>query len=318
MAIYHLRVKYLKRSEGRSAVAAAAYRSGTKLEDVRRDTTHDYTKKQSIEHAEILLPEGLPETLRDRETLWNTVETGIKRKDGQPAFEIEVALPRELNNAQCIELVRAFAQDQLVSRGLVVDLAIHRPVASDGFDHPHAHMLISTRRFNPDGTLARAATDVQDNPALIRKVYALDEAGKVEEAMLVAKGTNLAGWRKAWADYSNEALARNHSDARIDHRTLEAQKIARNPVPYIAHVFYDKAREVSGWLSRRVNAFWAAQFGRDMHRQFESMERKRPDLLAEFVANANIYAKELTGGLRELDPAYADDIEPERGKDRDR
>lgn len=233
MAMYHLRVKFVKRSEGRSSVAAAAYRSGEKLVDEREGKTHDYTRKQDIEHSEIILADHMPDQLAPRGALWNAVETGIKRKDGQPAFEVEVALPRELSREQCVQLVREFATAEFVDKGLAVDINIHRPTASDGGEHPHAHILIPTRRFNEDGTLGRVATDMQDNPALMRKVYALEEEGKLDEALIVAKGTNLARWREVWADYSNRFLEDAGSDARIDHRKLAAQavegELARNP-----------------------------------------------------------------------------------------
>ena len=143
MAIYHLRVKFVQRSAGRSAVAAAAYRSGTKLTDTRTEKIEDYTRKRDVEHSEILLPEHIPVAFQDRETLWNAIETGIKHPRGQPAFEVEVALPRELSKEQCAQLVREFAQDHFVSQGLPVDINIHRTPASDGGEHPHAHILMT-------------------------------------------------------------------------------------------------------------------------------------------------------------------------------
>ena len=142
MAIYHLRVKYLQRSKGRSGVAAAAYRSGGRLVDERTGEIHDYSRKRDIEHDEILLPDHLPVSLSERTVLWNTIETGIKHPRGQPAFEVEVALPRELTPAQCVQLVRDFATDHFVKAGLPVDFAIHRTPATDGGEHPHAHILI--------------------------------------------------------------------------------------------------------------------------------------------------------------------------------
>jgi ATP-dependent exoDNAse (exonuclease V) alpha subunit len=117
--MYHLRVKFVKRSEGRSSVAAAAYRAGEKLHDERAGVTHDYTRKGGIEHTEVLLPENIPAQLANRETLWNTVEAGSPRKDAQLAFEVEVALPRELSHEKRVELARTFAQEQLVAKGLI-------------------------------------------------------------------------------------------------------------------------------------------------------------------------------------------------------
>ncbi len=309
MALYHLRVKFVKRSEGRSSVAASAYRSGTKMQDEREEKTHDYTRKRDIEYSEILLPEGLPEELEDRETLWNTVEAGIKRKDGQPAFEVEVALPRELTHAQCAQLARQFAQEQFAAKGLAVDLNIHRPTASDGGEHPHAHMLIGTRRFNPDGSLGRVATDMQDNPALVRKIYALEEDGKIDEAIILQRGTNLGHWREAWADYSNHFLEDSGSESRVDHRTLAAQQIHREASKNVGIGFYGHLRAFTGHMSERLQEWKAIDWRNAMRDQFHKIQKNRPDMTAEFIAHARVYAKDLIQGL---------DLEQENERDYDR
>lgn len=291
MAMYHLRVKFVKRSEGRSAVAASAYRSGTEMRDEREGKTHDYTRKSDVEYSEILLPDHMPAELAQREALWNAVETGIKRKDGQPAFEVEVALPRELTHEQCAQLAREFAQDMFVAKGLPVDLNIHRPIASDGGEHPHAHLLISTRRFNADGTLGRAATDMQDNPAAVRRVYALEEAGQIDEAVIAQRGTNLGQWREAWADYSNRFLEDSGSESRVDHRTLAAQEIDREPTPNIGFAFYDRLRGFKDHLAERLDHWKEVGFRNAMREQMERIQAKRPDLNAEFIAHAREYGQ---------------------------
>ena len=306
--MYHLRVKFVKRSEGRSSVAASAYRSGEKLVDEREGKTHDYTRKSDIEHSEILLPDHMPANLGSRETLWNAVETGIKRKDGQPAFEVEVALPRELSHEQCAQLAREFAIDQFVAKGLPVDLCIHRPIASDGGEHPHCHFLISTRRFSPDGTLAKAATDLQDNPALVRRIYALEEAGKIDEAVILQRGTNLGQWREAWADYSNRFLADSGSESRVDHRTLAAQQIDREPTPNIGFAFYDRLRGLQGHLAERLSHWKEVGFRNAMREQMQRIQSMRPDLTAEFIAHAREYGQKFFPELQRDGP----DLEPDR------
>lgn len=289
--MYHLRVKFVKRSAGRSSVAASAYRSGQKLTDQREGKTHDYTRKSDVEFSEVLLPDHMPVSLASREALWNAVETGIKRKDGQPAFEVEVALPRELSREQCVELARSFALDQFVSKGLPVDLNIHRPTASDGGEHPHAHLLISTRRFNDDGTLDRAATDMQDNPAAVRRVYALEEAGKIDEAVIAQRGTNLGQWREAWADYSNRFLADSGSESRVDHRTLAAQQIDREPTLNIGFAFYGLLRGFTGHLADRIDQWKQIDWRNAMRGQMQRIRATRPDLTAEFLAHAREYGQ---------------------------
>ena len=311
LAIYHLRVKYLKRSAGRSAVAAAAYRSGTRLEDARTSQTHDYTRKKDIEHSEVLLPDHMPPEMLDRRLLWKTVEMGIKRKDGQPAFEVEVALPRELSREQCAELVREFSNDMFVARGVPVDFAIHRPTASDGGEHPHAHILIGTRRHNPDGSLALSARDMQDNPKLVAKVYALEEEGKIDEAVLLQKDLNLGLWRREWEDYSNRFLADGGSEARIDHRTLEAQQVAREPTPNVGFAFYEPLRAFTGHLAERLDQLKAVNFRNAMREQMERIREKAPDTAAEFIAHARQYG-------RKLFPELGQEPEPEREQTHER
>ena len=96
MAIYHLHVKVIGRSSGASAVASAAYRSASRLRDDRIERSHDFTAKRGVVHSEVLLPEGAPEALSDRERLWNAVEAFEVRRDAQLAREVEFALPREM------------------------------------------------------------------------------------------------------------------------------------------------------------------------------------------------------------------------------
>ena len=108
-----------------SAVAAAAYRAASELQDERLGRAHDFTNKAGVVHSEILLPEGAPARLSDRATLWNEVEASEKRKDAQLAREIEFALPRELSQAEAIRLARDFVAEQFVARGMIADLNVH-------------------------------------------------------------------------------------------------------------------------------------------------------------------------------------------------
>lgn len=309
MAIYHLRVKFVKRGAGRSSVAAAAYRSGTKLTDERRGTVEDYSRKRDIDHSEILLPENMPVAFQDREVLWNAIETGIKHPRAQPAFEVEVALPRELDKEQCAQLVREFAQDNFVAKGLPVDFAIHRTPASDGGEHPHAHILVSTRRFGEDGSIGKAARDLQDNPKLVAKVYALEEEGKIDEAVMLQKDLNLGQWRKSWEDYSNRFLEDAGSESRIDHRTLAAQEIDREPTPNVGIGFYGHLRAFQGHMAERLHHWKEVGFRNAMREQMSRIMEKRPDLNAEFIAHARAYAKDL---FPELQPEQGQQMEPER------
>ncbi|MGX7872003.1 Ti-type conjugative transfer relaxase TraA [Mesorhizobium sp. ORM6] len=203
MAIYHLHVKVIGRKAGSSAVASAAYRSASRLRDERIERTHDFSAKRGVVHSEVMLPESAPEAWRDRERLWNDVEAFEMRKDAQLAREVEFALPRELSQAQGIELARDFVQDEFVSKGMVADLNVHWDRAEDGSPKPHAHVMLTMRSVDENGFGAK----VRDWNA----------------TQLVER------WRERWADLANERLAELDIDARIDHRSLEAQGISLEP-----------------------------------------------------------------------------------------
>ncbi|TPL04293.1 Ti-type conjugative transfer relaxase TraA [Mesorhizobium sp. B2-4-11] len=203
MAIYHLHVKVIGRKAGSSAVASAAYRSASRLRDARIERTHDFSSKRGVVHSEVMLPEDAPEAWRDRERLWNDVEAFEVRKDAQLAREVEFALPRELSQAQGIELARDFVQVEFVGKGMVADLNVHWDRAEDGSPKPHVHVMLTMRSVDENGFGAK----VRDWNA----------------AQLVER------WRERWAELANERLAELDIDARIDHRSLEAQGIALEP-----------------------------------------------------------------------------------------
>src|SRR3974390_30088 len=151
MAIYHLHVKVIGRKAGSSAVASAAYRSGSRLRDERLDRSHDFSAKRVVVHSEVMLPENAPEAWSDRERLWNDVEAFESRKDAQLAREVEFALPREITQAQVIELARDFVQSEFVELGMIADLNVHWDMAKDGTTKPHAHVMLTMRSVDEDG-----------------------------------------------------------------------------------------------------------------------------------------------------------------------
>ena len=110
MAIYHLSIKIISRGKGKSAVAAAAYRSGAKITSDYDGIVHDYTKKGGIVHTEVLLPENAPPKYKNRSVLWNAVEEIEKNSNAQLAREIEIALPQELSHEQHIALTREYCE----------------------------------------------------------------------------------------------------------------------------------------------------------------------------------------------------------------
>ncbi|MFO1110457.1 MAG: Ti-type conjugative transfer relaxase TraA [Bradyrhizobium sp.] len=203
MAIYHLHVKVIGRKSGSSAVASAAYRSGSRLRDERLDRSHDFSAKRGVVHSEVMLPEDAPEGWSERERLWNDVEAFEIRKDAQLAREVEFAIPREMTQAQGIELARDLVRSEFVDRGMIADLNVHWDMAEDGMPKPHAHVMLTMRAVDEHG--------------FGQKVRDWNRTGMVER------------WRERWAEFANERLAELDIDARIDHRSFEAQGIALEP-----------------------------------------------------------------------------------------
>ena len=147
MAIYHLEAKVVSRGAGRSAVAASAYLSCSRLYNDYDGIQHDYTKKQGLVWQGVFLPKYAPQEWRDREKLWNAVEEVETAKDSRLAREFVVALPVELSRGEQIELLQEFIREQFVSDGMCADAAIHD---TDGHN-PHAHTLLTVRPLDEQG-----------------------------------------------------------------------------------------------------------------------------------------------------------------------
>jgi Ti-type conjugative transfer relaxase TraA len=203
MAIYHFSAKVISRANGSSAVASAAYRSASRLHDERLDRHHDFSNKAGVVHSEVMLPDGAAEHLSDRERLWNDVEAGERRIDAQLAREIEFAIPRELDQAEGIRLAQEFVRAEFVDRGMIADLNVHWDIGADGMPKPHAHVMLTMREVDGEGF----------GP----KVRDWNRTDLLEH------------WRGAWAEHANRRLAELDIDARVDHRSLEAQGIDLDP-----------------------------------------------------------------------------------------
>ena len=164
IAIYHWNIGIVSRGKGKSAVAAAAYRSGEKLTNEWDGMTHDYTRKGGVVHTEIMLPPHAPPSFSDRSTLWNSVELYEKAGNAQLAREIDAALPIELSREEQIRLVREYCSSQFVSRGMCVDFVIH----DTNSGNPHCHIMLTMRPLDERGAWA----------AKSKKEYDLDKSGE--------------------------------------------------------------------------------------------------------------------------------------------
>ncbi len=197
MAIYHLCVKTFSRSAGQSAVAAAAYRSGLRLQDDRMGEVFDYRPRGGVlrEHALLALPQGSPNW--DRQQLWNAVEAAENRKNSTVAREVEISLPAELKQTERVQLAHDFGR-WLSDRYLVAaDVQIHEPVKGDDARNFHSHILLSTRELGPDGfgKKTRVLDDRKTGPEEVEAI------------------------RKEWADRVNAALTLHQLEDRVDHRS---------------------------------------------------------------------------------------------------
>ena len=204
MASYHLSVKTIKRSAGRTATAAAAYRVGERIECQREGRVHDYTRKQGIEETFIVAPETAPAWAQDRSELWNEAEASETRRNSVTAREWELALPSEISAEDRSQITREFAEELVSRYGVAVDVAIHAPHREGDQRNHHAHVLTSTRKLEAEGFTA--------------KTRVLDSAK--------TGGVEIEQMRGVWAELQNRALERVGEVERVDHRSLEAQREA--------------------------------------------------------------------------------------------
>ena len=300
IAIYHCSIKIVSRGKGKSAVAAAAYRSGEKLTNEWDGLTHDYTKKGGVVHSEILLPAHAPPAFSDRSTLWNSVELSEKSNNAQLAREVEIALPVELSREEQTRLVREYCSSQFVSKGMIADFNLH----DTGGGNPHAHILLTMRPMDEKGAWLPKS----------KKEYVLDENGerirlpsgryKTRKVDLVDWNNreNAEVWRRAWADLANEFLAQNNRPERIDHRSYERQGIDQLPTVHVgvSATQMEKKGIVTerGELNRNINA--ANRILREIRRLVRGLKdwiaelKERKAALLEALTEARAQASEPT------------------------
>ncbi|MDU2397164.1 MAG: MobQ family relaxase [Klebsiella sp.] len=194
MAIFHLDFKIVKRSEGKSSVAKAAYHARTRITDERTGDTYDYSRRTDLYGHFILAPANAPQYIvKDSTALWNEVERVERQQNGQTARYFDVSIPAELNNDDKKKLVLEYCQKNFVDKGMIADIAFHDLDS----DNPHAHVMLTLKNISPDGF------------------------GKKERSWNDRKMSVL--WRESWASMANSYLAAAGSSERIDHRSLQAQ-----------------------------------------------------------------------------------------------
>lgn len=220
MAIYHLSTKPVSRSSGRSAVASAAYRCAVLLTNHRDGLVHDFSRKEGVEHTEIVLPEGLSaDWALDRSALWNAAEFAEKRKDARVAREFEIALPHELSPEGRMKAARAFAQDLANRYGAAVDFAIHSPSEHGDIRNHHAHVLMTTRQIGRTG--------------LREKTYLEHKNARLLANGMATTDMQLRDIRQAWEGIANRQLQREGLDVRIDHRSHMERGLELSPTEHM-------------------------------------------------------------------------------------
>ena len=278
MAIYHLSVKPVSRKGGRSATAASAYRAAEIVHDHTTGQTFDYTRKRGVEHSEIVLPTECARRdinwARDREALWNAAEVAENRSNSRVAREYELALPHEMNHAQRVDLVRAFSQSVAERYGVAVDFSIHAPHREGDERNHHAHVLTTTRTIEPGGLGDKSAIEWSD--------------GNRRKAGLGPAKEEISAIRAQWAELTNERLQALSLEARIDHRSLEAQGIEREPTTHLGPAVASMERrgiatevgkrlELESLAAAQQRLEKAAEFGR-LEREGLVIERSMLDL----------------------------------------
>lgn len=264
MAIYHLSTKPVSRSSGRSAVASAAYRCAVLLTNQRDGLVHDFTRKEGVEHKEIVLPDGLSaDWALDRSALWNAAEFAEKRKDARVAREFEIALPRELSPEGRLKAARAFAQDLANRYGAAVDFAIHSPGEHGDIRNYHAHVLMTTREVRQAG---------------------LGEKTRLEHknARLLANGMattdmQLQDIRQSWEGIAIRQLQREGLDIRIDHRSHAQRGLELSPTGHMGvH---------ASQMERRGMAVERGRLDDKAARRNAALIRQKPEQVLTLISN---------------------------------
>jgi hypothetical protein len=202
MALYRCEAKIISRSDGHSAVAAAAYRTGQKIKDELTGRIHDYLGRQKgIIQSVILRPDNAPAWAANTATLWNEAERHERRKDSQVCREFILAMPKELSSKEQFEAAVGWAQKELVSAGMIVEVSLHHP---KGSNNPHCHLQCTMRKIDGDKFSAKKSREWNEKEQLLR-------------------------WRESWCAAENAALEKAGRPERVDHRSLKAQGIDRLP-----------------------------------------------------------------------------------------
>ncbi len=289
MALYHFHVTQVSRGKGQSCVASDAYITGLRLRDDYYGKFHDYTKKEGVLFTELLLPDYAPERLKDREVLFNEIEKNEKHPKAQLCYNFNFVLQNELSYEENLEIAQRFIKENFLSKGMIVDYAVHDPERNGGIQNPHVHMLIPIRPLNKDGTWGEKQVReylLDENGERIKKPNGKYAFNAVPTTDWGAPET-LDAWRKAYADIFNKAFEEKGLDCRIDHRSYSAQGLELLPTihegPQVRAMEAKGIKTEIGDENRRIKAFnemikklstnlidifeWLSNFIKECHKQ---------------------------------------------------
>jgi len=286
MPIYHLSIKTISRSAGRSATAAAAYRAADVITDTRTGEHHDYSRKGGVISTALLLPDTAPEWAVDRSELWNAAEAAEVRKNSTVAREFEIALPSELTAYQRARLAYDFACELVERHQCAADVAIHEQGREGDNRNHHAHILLTTRRLGADG--------------FTEKTRELDDL----------KSGEVQYWRARYAELQNERLQAAGITERVDHRTLEAQGIEREPTKHLGPTATaierksgQPSRKRQDWEKAAIEKLAAAKEAGDLERQREEVEGSIASLSSD-IEQAKALSRDINAGRERVREAY--------------
>ncbi|HEY4214969.1 MAG TPA: MobQ family relaxase [Steroidobacteraceae bacterium] len=263
MAIFRLQITSLGRAQGRRATSSAAYRAGERIRDERSGRIYDHTERTDVRHSEIVLPAELAGQemgwARDRATLWNAAEHAESRANARVAREFQVGLPHELSEPARVALAQKFAHQMADRYHTVVDLTVHDPRPEGSQRNYHAHLLATTREATPSGLGRKAQSELNET--------------RRKERGLPRSSAEFVELRARWAELTNESLRTAGVDARVDHRSLRAQGIDREPVPQLpTPAFRAERRGESSEIAERIRQRYqervaARSAGRDLAKE---------------------------------------------------
>ncbi len=291
MALFMMQVTPISRSAGRTATGAAAYRAGERLRDERTGELYNYSRRRDVLHKEIVLPSQVighaPAWSLDRGPLWNAAERAETRRDARVAREFLLSLPPELNPDQRIALAGALSREIAERYGVVVDSAVHAPRAGGDPRNYHLHLLATTREITAAGFGGKTGLDLG-----ITQRHERGLVNSIEEFRALRART---------AELMNEALQAANLPVRVDHRTLAAQGISREPQAHLPWgAWRDEKRGLYSEIAERVRERYRERVkARDVATHAVGPQSTEPRIVEGRVPAAQSSLEEISRQARE-------------------